>query len=70
MHSCPDCGCACYCGGDIDDAEVGDENAEDNCTHCDEGITGDPEGDVVFDPDYQDRDPIDDPRPLGEEGEL
>lgn len=24
MHSCPDCGQACYCHGDIDDAEVED----------------------------------------------
>jgi hypothetical protein len=22
MHSCPDCGQACYCHGDIDDCEV------------------------------------------------
>lgn len=34
MHSCPECGQACYCGGDIDDHE--NENAEDGCTHgCD-----------------------------------
>jgi hypothetical protein len=24
MHSCQQCGCACYCGGDIDDCDVGD----------------------------------------------
>lgn len=24
MHSCQHCGCACYCGGDIDDSDVGD----------------------------------------------
>lgn len=24
MHSCQSCGCACYCGGDIDDCDVGD----------------------------------------------
>jgi hypothetical protein len=24
MHSCHLCGCACYCGGDIDDCDVGD----------------------------------------------
>lgn len=28
MHSCQVCGCACYCGGDIDDCEVGDECVE------------------------------------------
>lgn len=34
MHSCPGCGEACYCCGDIDDIDTGDEEAEDNCTHC------------------------------------
>jgi hypothetical protein len=24
VHSCFECGCACYCGGDIDDCDVGD----------------------------------------------
>ena len=33
MHSCPECGQACYCGGDIDDIDTGDEEAADNCTH-------------------------------------
>lgn len=33
MHSCPECGSACYCGGDIDDIDVGDEEAEIGCTH-------------------------------------
>lgn len=37
MHSCPECGHACYCNGDIDDIDVGDEDAEDNCMHCAEG---------------------------------
>ena len=32
MHSCPECGQACYCGGDIDDCPV-DTEAEDNCEH-------------------------------------
>ena len=22
MHDCPECGCACYCGGDIDDSPM------------------------------------------------
>lgn len=35
-HSCPICGQACYCGGDIDDIDAGDEVAEDNCDHCDD----------------------------------
>ena len=34
MHSCPECGSACYCGGDIDDIDTGDTEAEDNCTCC------------------------------------
>jgi hypothetical protein len=34
MHSCPDCDSACYCGGDIDDVDCGDELAEENCAHC------------------------------------
>lgn len=37
MHSCPECGSACYCNGDIDDIDTGDEEAEDNCTCCAEG---------------------------------
>ena len=37
MHSCPECGSACYCGGDIDDIDTGDEEAEDGCTCCAEG---------------------------------
>ena len=37
MHNCPECGSACYCGGDIDDIDVGDQEAEDDCTHCLDG---------------------------------
>jgi hypothetical protein len=33
-HSCPECGQACYCGGDIDDTFDVDLTAEENCTHC------------------------------------
>ena len=33
MHTCPDCGQACYCGGDIDDIDTGDIDAVDECTH-------------------------------------
>ena len=32
MHSCPDCGQACYCNGSIDDIEI--ESDADVCTHC------------------------------------
>lgn len=45
MHSCPDCDQACYCGGDIDDIDTGDEEAMENCTHCAEGDTGDDDED-------------------------
>jgi hypothetical protein len=30
MHSCPDCGQACYCHGDIDDHDTGEG---DQCEH-------------------------------------
>jgi hypothetical protein len=45
MHSCPECGQACYCNGDIDDIDSGDGEAEDNCICCTEG---------EFDDDYND----------------
>ena len=32
MHSCPDCGQACYCHGDIDDCEV--ETPAYSSLHC------------------------------------
>lgn len=35
-HPCPECGTACYCGGDIDDLVVRDLDAEFNCTHCED----------------------------------
>ena len=31
MHECPDCGAACYCGGDIDDCMV--YSFAQDCTH-------------------------------------
>lgn len=34
MHSCPECNQACYCNGDVDDIDFGDESDEAmNCTH-------------------------------------
>lgn len=36
-HSCPECGQACYCGGDIDDCFFGGTDEEDNCDHCPDG---------------------------------
>lgn len=33
-HSCPECGCLCHCGGDIDDIDWGEDCEEaDKCTH-------------------------------------
>lgn len=53
MHSCPTCGQACYCGGDIVDIEA-DPTAEDRCTCCvDEP---DDDGSADFDP-FDDSDP-------------
>jgi hypothetical protein len=33
-HSCPDCGSACYCGGDIDDIFFENSEEEMGCIHC------------------------------------
>jgi hypothetical protein len=32
-HSCPECGMACYCSGDIEDHDTGEEYT-DRCTCC------------------------------------
>lgn len=37
MHSCPECGQACYCHGDIDDCVVEtEEHVFENCICCSE----------------------------------
>lgn len=33
MHTCPGCGQACYCNGDVDDCPV-DPTVADACAHC------------------------------------
>lgn len=34
MHSCPDCGQACYCHGDVEDLDWDDGSEEAmSCTH-------------------------------------
>lgn len=44
MHSCPDCGQACYCSGDIDDVEL--EGGEEGCVcECDKEGGDEPEPD-------------------------
>lgn len=35
-HSCPTCGQACYCQGDIDDILLDTDEAVNACDHCDE----------------------------------
>jgi|SRR5579862_1347471 len=34
QHNCPDCGQACYCGGDVGDIDTGDVEAAVGYTHC------------------------------------
>lgn len=34
MHTCPNCGQACYCNGDIEDHDTGDEFACDHWLEC------------------------------------
>jgi hypothetical protein len=33
-HACPNCGAACYCGGDIDDCEFEGTAEQSACEHC------------------------------------
>ena len=47
-HNCPDCGQCCYCGKDIDDCLLDNDEDVEACTHClysddDEPLDGDPE---------------------------
>jgi hypothetical protein len=51
VHSCPECGYACFCGGDIDDIDWGEDSEEAMaCTHCqaDGGDSGD-DWDEIYD---------------------
>lgn len=34
MHTCPDCGQACYCGGDFEDCPSDFDESGCQCTHC------------------------------------
>jgi hypothetical protein len=38
-HTCPDCGSACYCSGDIDDIFMEGTEEEIGCVHCLHGDT-------------------------------
>lgn len=62
MHSCPVCDQSCYCSGDIDDVDVGDQDALENCIHCldDGGDGGAFEDDADFDDDVEEEDDEDD----------
>lgn len=33
-HLCPECGCRCHCGGDIDDLVFENTLYEAHCQHC------------------------------------
>jgi len=33
-HECPECGCTCHCGGDIDDICLPNRHYEARCTCC------------------------------------
>lgn len=50
-HSCPDCGSACYCGGDIDILFDDDSDEAVGCTCC----THD---DMPYEDDWDDFGPI------------
>lgn len=50
MHDCQFCGCACYCGGDIDDIPVGD--------YCRVGCGCEEDEDDEFDHDAPRQEPI------------
>lgn len=34
-HECPECGEMCYCGEDIDDLLLNNDEDVEACTHCD-----------------------------------
>lgn len=68
VHNCPDCGDACYCSGDFEDHDTGDEYME-RCTHWQECRSGgdydddsDDWGDGGADPDPYEEDDEDDDR--------
>jgi hypothetical protein len=56
MHSCPDCGQACCCGGDFDDLLDVDYDAQEQCDHClgrdddEDDDEDDNDSDLFFDP--------------------
>lgn len=53
-HECPECGQACYCGGDIDDIVLTNTVAERNCEHCGVFEDDDEDDDVGEDHDEDD----------------
>jgi len=53
MHSCPTCGQACYCNGDIDDIEC-DPTAADRCDCCDDEDDCDEYDDLEEEPNGRD----------------
>ena len=51
MHSCPECYQACYCSGDIEDHDTGNEYL-DLCRCKHEGMGINDEGDWEYDIDF------------------
>jgi hypothetical protein len=51
MHTCPDCGQACHCNGDIDDHE--NELEAENCEHlCEPESDEDDNEDLYLDEEF------------------
>lgn len=53
MHSCPVCGQACCCGGDIDDCLNEVEDDVLNCTCCFSGAIPDDDDDCDYEEDSE-----------------
>lgn len=45
MHTCPDCGQACYCHGDIDDHDTGEDDRCEHYLECNDGEYSDDDAD-------------------------
>lgn len=66
MHSCPECGMACYCSGDIEDHDTGPEH-ETDCVCC---LNREPSDDWERDFDVRDDTFFDGPAECGYPGCL
>ena len=57
MHTCPECGQACTCNGDIDDIMLEETEAEDNCV-CYLTCCPDYDSDEFYEDDEDDEDDV------------